>query len=397
MIQMQEELITAYKTTTKRLEQKDIFTVSFINGPRITIVGHSKKSYKINFINKQSGIIIYETIIKAGQWSEAMPKWLIPWHIKAFDVETNELVYEHIFSLKNKIVAIDFGSKSIGDGLSWMPYVDDFQKRYQCKVLCATHNNAWFEEKYPNITFMDKGSLFTGLDVYAHFAIGWFYNKESTNFDFTCAPRDCRTIPLGQVAADILHVPYVEKKPKVSWGTNIRPLAEKYICIGPHSTSACKLWPTENWQKVVDYALSKDLKIVYLGPPNIHKDKVFPLKNVIPIMGRPLKEVAEYLQHAEIFVGLGSGLSWMSWVMDTHTVMIAGFSQTFFEFQSNISRPYPKSSDVCTGCFNDITHVFDRKNWLWCPRHQKDSRQFECQKLITPQMVINAIAKKLDE
>ena len=77
-------------------------------------------------------------------------------------------------------------------------------------------------------------------DLYAHFAIGWFYKADDSDLDFTVFPQDCRTVSLQELAAQILHLPYKEIKPRVSWGTETRPVSSKYICIGPHSTAACK-------------------------------------------------------------------------------------------------------------------------------------------------------------
>ena len=397
MNKMQQELIEAYKTTIIKANKTDIFHISFTNGPRLSISGTSKNKYNIEFINRETGTVVYKTILGPGQWGQALPKWLIPWHIKVFDSITNELAYEHIFDLKDKLVTVAFGSKSIGDVLAWMPYVDDFQQRYKCKLYCSTHHNDWFESEYSNIRFIDVKQILNVPDTYAHFAIGWFYNEKEKNFDFSHAPRDCRTISLQELAADILRVPYKEKKPKVSWGSASSPISDKYICIGPHATAACKLWPSENWQKVIDFAIERGRKVIYLAPPNLSKDRLLPLKNVEPLLGQPLKDVARYLQHADVLVGLGSGLSWISWAMNTHVIMIAGFSLPFFEFQENISRPFPEDSDICTGCFNNPSYVFERKNWLWCPVHENDSKQFECQKLITPEMVLEDLAKQLDE
>ena len=32
-----------------------------------------------------------------------------------------------------------------------------------------------------------------------------------------------------------------------------------------------------------------------------------------------------YLYHADLFIGLGSGLSWANWALNKHTVMINNF------------------------------------------------------------------------
>lgn len=392
---MRKQLKKAYETTTIKTTHPDRIHVSFINGPRVAIYGQSDKKYKVDFIDIEKNNKIYSTVIKASQWAQALPKWVMPWQINVYDQD--KLIYTHNHDLREKNVAVVFGSKSIGDTLAWVPYVDEFQKRYNSKIFCATWHNDWFDGQYKNITFISHEEAKKIPDLYALFSIGWFYNDKNTDFNYTYAPNDCRTVSLQQLAAQVLRVPFKEIKPRTNWKNSARPLKDKYICIGPHSTIGCKHWPTENWQKIVDCCANQGYKIIYFAPSKIHKSNLLSLKGVIPMVGQPLTEVAQYLQHAELLVGLGSGLAWMAWALETHTIMIAGFSGKFFEFQGNISRPYPEVPGACTGCFNDPMYLFDRKNWNWCPRQEKTTRHFECQKLITTEMVIKAITKQLHD
>jgi autotransporter strand-loop-strand O-heptosyltransferase len=46
---------------------------------------------------------------------------------------------------------------------------------------------------------------------------------------------------------------------------------------------------------------------------------------------------------------------------------------------------------TCNGCWNDVRHRFDHKDFLWCPRHKDTPRQFECTRLITSDHVKTAI------
>jgi autotransporter strand-loop-strand O-heptosyltransferase len=99
---------------------------------------------------------------------------------------------------------------------------------------------------------------------------------------------------------------------------------------------------------------------------------------------RPLVERAHWLRHADFFVGLSSGLSWLAWAVGTPVVMIGGFTDPFNEF----ATPYRVINyQACHGCWHDVRHMFDRKDFLWCPRHKGTSRQFECSKLISTEQV----------
>jgi hypothetical protein len=43
--------------------------------------------------------------------------------------------------LTNKRVYISFDSKSLGDSIAWIPYVLEFKKKHDCKVIVYMGNN----------------------------------------------------------------------------------------------------------------------------------------------------------------------------------------------------------------------------------------------------------------
>ena len=94
------------------------------------------------------------------------------------------------------------------------------------------------------------------------------------------------------------------------------------------------------------------------------------------------------LYHAEFFIGLGSGLSWLAYAVNCPVVMICGFSQDWCEFYT----PYRVANrKVCNGCFNDYrVRYLDNEA---CPYHKNTPRALECQKKISPRMVLNAIER----
>ena len=97
------------------------------------------------------------------------------------------------------------------------------------------------------------------------------------------------------------------------------------------------------------------------------------------------------LYHAEFFIGLGSGLAWLADAVNCPVVMICGFSQDWFEFDT----PWRVANrNVCNGCFNEtdvraLSFLYKRR----CPHYDGTEREFECQKKITPRQVINAIER----
>ncbi len=87
-----------------------------------------------------------------------------------------------------------------------------------------------------------------------------------------------------------------------------------------------------------------------------------------------------YLYYCEMFIGISSGISWLSWALDKKTTIISGFSKPITE---------PLDDNVCNGCFN--SHRLDAGDWNWCPVNKGTSKQFECSKSITSKQVISII------
>jgi cephalosporin hydroxylase len=104
---------------------------------------------------------------------------------------------------------------------------------------------------------------------------------------------------------------------------------------------------------------------------------------------RSLEATSNYLLHAEMFIGVGSGLSWLSWALNVPTVIISGFSAPHTEpTDSNVLRIFNHNIG-CTGCFNQIR--LDAGDWNWCPVLKDTDRRFECTKSISGSYVIEKI------
>jgi hypothetical protein len=51
-----------------------------------------------------------------------------------------------------------------------------------------------------------------------------------------------------------------------------------------------------------------------------------------------------------------------------------------------------QSIQMCVGAVGMTTqYIFNREDWDWCHVHKGTERQFECQKSVTPDMVIEII------
>ena len=354
------------------------FITHFVNGPFLEIQNNIDKEYYVEFI-ATDGSIAYSTKLRSNMWTRANRQYYEDWTINVY--LDDEIVYTEKLNLKGSRVYIAIDSSALGDNLAWVPYIDEFRKKHNCHVICSTFKNDLFESQYPDIEFVNPGSEVN--NILAMYMLGWFYdlNKEPTK----------PNIPsLQEHACNILGLDFTEIRPKLNMDISYRPISEKYITIGPTTTLGCKEWSYPNgWQELVDYLNGLGYKVAV-----ITKEQTPWLNNVLDWTGdHPLQTRINQLYHSEFYIGLGSGLSWLSWSVGKPTVMIANFSKEGHEFTSNCIRITNKS--VCNGCWNNPNFTFDKGDWYWCPVNKGTEDHFICQKSITPKMVIAQISHLL--
>ena len=347
--------------------------ISFNLGTKVEVKGHHDKEYKVEFINGETNEVLHSAIISNNMWTRCNKSYYIPWVIKI----DNQIV--HTFNLKDKVTKVSFDSKSIGDTLAWMPQVLEFKNKYNAKVVVSTFHNEWFEklDVYKDLTFIKPD---VPQKSYAEYKLGWFkkdgkWDKGQNN------KNQANVVPLIQTATDILGLPYKEINHGVDFKPKKRPIKEKYICIGPRSTSGLKEWPYENWRKLADKLSKKGYKIVNLSYEG------FSGKNIINKEKLDWKNTWNYMYHAELFIGLGSGLSWANWSLNKHTLMVNNFIPLGYEFANNITKIENKS--VCHDCWVKPEYVFDAGNWDWCPEHEGTALQHICMKSLKVNEVFN--------
>jgi len=351
--------------------------IHFVNGPYVEVTGEVKKTYDVEFIDLSNNQIIHTATIKNNEWTRPHRKWFTSWKV-IVKAETGEYT-EHYFDLHDKRVLITLDSSSLGDSIAWIPYVEEFRKKHNCKVFVTTFHNNLFESQYPNLDFIPPGSKVDNL--YATFVVGVFLNENG--IDFSNNKSDYRNIPLQQIICDTLGLDYVEIKP------NIKKLKKyegkkPYICIATHSTAQAKYWNNPNgWQELVDYVKSIGYDVYLLSKEEDGFMGNINPSGVIKIDNKSLEEIGSIIQGSKCFVGISSGLSWYSWALNVPTILISGFTDENLEMKSDIIRVINKN--VCNGCWSK--HIFDRGDWNWCPEHKYTERQFECSKTITFDMV----------
>ena len=375
----------------KAVENECFFT--FIDGPRVTINGAKDAEYLVKFIDLDTQKEVFTSIITTNHWTACSVQYCMSWVIEVY--ENNVLWKTHKFDPTGKRVYIHLDSNSLGDTLAWAPYAEEFRKKWNCTVILSTHRNYFFEEQYPEIELAKPGAVVHNL--YASFGIGWYYNQQG-NVEIYKNPYDFKSYPLQQTATDILNMDFEEIKPKLKIKDRGRKIPGKrpYVCIAPHASALAKYWNLPGgWQGLINYIREKGYDVVMitqekLGNPWDDGKLGGKLTGVIDKTGdKPLEERINDIKHAAAFIGVGSGLSWLAWAIDTPVLMISGFSEEWTEFTKNCVRVVNETG--CRGCFNRAR--LDAADWRWCPDHKDTDRQFECTKLISLEQVIDSFNK----
>jgi autotransporter strand-loop-strand O-heptosyltransferase len=336
---------------------------------------HSDK-YLLEAIDEK-GNTVYSDELEPNHYIRCSRKWYTDWTLRVS--RDGKELFSHTINLMGKPVYIAFDSSSLGDTLAWIPYVEEFRKKHNCIVYCSTWWNKLFQNSYPLIRFVQPGTTINGL--YAMYTL--YY---SMPYNPAHNPINPVTIPLQRVASDILGLEFREIRPIIDVPET--EITDKYVCFSMHSTAQCKYWNNpQGWQQVVNYLNTLGYKVI-----NISKEKSNYMgnrhpKNTINHTGDKynIEHRVKELLGASMYIGVSSGLAWLAWSLGIPTVLISGCTKPFNEPKNGIYRVH--NTNVCNGCMNDASQLFDKGNWKWCP-HNKN---FECTRKISGDVVIQAI------
>ena len=339
-----------------------------------------------------TGNILYETDIGAGRINSSK-RYYLRCRIEVWANEhTGEPAFSHDYRAKGQDVLVQFPVGTLGDTLGWFPYAVKFQEQHGCRLTCAMAERLipLFRDAYPNIRFVTHEQV-DPQQFYATYSIGLFFDDEARIHQ----PCDFRLVGLHRTAGYILGVDPTEVAPRIALEDDRRPLPEPYVCIAVQSSSQSKHWNNPHgWHELVGFLKDSGYRVVCIDQKPVHGTGL--VWNHIPhgvedqTGDRPLLERARWIKHAEFFVGLSSGLSWLAWAVGTPVVMVSGFTHPLNEFHT----PYRVINyHACNSCWNDVRVRFDHKDFLWCPRHANTPRQFECTRLITGEAVKEAIRR----
>ena len=245
------------------------FSLTFDNGVKLNCSDLDlTKKYRAEIWDGDR-LVYSPSELKSGCWYKPSITYFVPWIVKVF--ENDDEIFSETFSVKDKDVYISFGSSSLGDSLSWMGQVINFKKETGCKKLYVkTYRNELFDiERYEEdgIYVIDER-----VDCDIHMHLGVFMSEEKVWKDERHL-RDWRKISIGQIAADIIGIKYIENRPYMNKEYIEKSYndSQKSIVIGPESTAQLKFWNREGaWQHVIDWHIDNGYIVYYAGKDKIH-------------------------------------------------------------------------------------------------------------------------------
>jgi len=361
----------------------------FNDGCRLTL---PDGQWHVRLSDLDTGNILYETDIGAGRINSAK-RYYLRCRVEVWEIgQPGESVFRHDYSAAGQDVLVQLPIGTLGDSVGWFPYAVKFQEKHNCRLSVAMAEKLipLFRDAYPDIQFLTHEQVQADR-FYATYSIGLYFDDEAHIHQ----PCDFRHVGLHRTAGYILGVDPTELPPRIAVKDDHRPLSEPYVCIAVQSSTHSKHWtnPT-GWHEVVAFLKASGYRVVCIDQKRVHGAGL--IWNHIPngaedqTGDRDIVERARWLKHADFFVGLSSGLSWLAWALGTPVVLISGFTHPINEFNT----PYRVINyHACNSCWNDVRVRFDHKDFLWCPRHANTPRQLECTRLITADAVKDTIRR----
>jgi autotransporter strand-loop-strand O-heptosyltransferase len=290
--------------------------------------------------------------------------------------------------MKKILIRIDV---SIGDTIAAVPYVGKFSIDHsEEKILFEINDNLipLLSPVYPTINFVGRNHNEN------------YDEKIEFKYDYGVSVQSGFAKQLGYDNPEYI-------RPKIINLEFQRPIKNKYITIGIHSTSQLKYWNHPKGKRVQPESLYWNelcgmIRKEGYTPVVVEQYDTFgnaPYRNGLPNksnkkFGQSLLESMNLIYHSEFYIGLSSGMAWIAHAMGKPVAIIANFTEEWNEFDLSTSD-YIKitNKNVCHGCWNKINvdHTFDKDDWYWCPKHKGTERQFECHTSITPEMVLENI------
>ncbi len=355
--------------------------IDFNDGLRLQVPAGN---WHVTIGDYDSGMVFYDQDVSETLLI-SMEKYYVHWQVEV--LRDGAPAFAHVFDPVGQKIRVVFNTSLLGDVLSFFPYLPCVRKAFGAADVYYSIDGKLQDlsrRMFPEIRMADG----VEDDTYATY----YFNITPLDFPGSI-PLDGRSTSLSRAGQFTLGLPALPPKP--AWPAGPRLIHEPYVCIGVQASSTAKGWLYPGgWEEVVAYIKGLGFRVLCIDRDK--KTEGFGYTVELPAGAedftgdRPLLERADMLHHAEFFIGLSSGLSWLAYTAGCPVVLICGFTQVWNEF----STPYRVYNRLaCHGCYND-----PRYDWREdvCPRQEKGSdAMFQCSRTITPRMVIAAVDRLL--
>ncbi|MCQ2380153.1 MAG: autotransporter strand-loop-strand O-heptosyltransferase [Victivallaceae bacterium] len=362
--------------------------IDFCSGVRIAVP--SGITVRVRVVDLDGGAVLEESVCPGGRTYSSRRKYFIRARVEVFDVATGAMIGRHDYDCTDRDVAIVIPDGGLGDNLAWLPLAEEFRSKHNCKLTCIC--GEWLirlvGEHYPDIKFVAHGSV-PVLSSYACYYLAIFGEDR-----MDWRPSEHQRWGMQGSVAMILGLEPGPRKMRLRLDSP-RPFPEPFVAISTMATNPCKYWNfPDGWNEIVIRLRACGYRVLDIDRDH---DLYFTDRHVaIPREAEdftgfiPIAKRIDMLRHADFFIGLPSGLSWLAWNCNIPVVLISGFTMEGSEFPT----PYRVTNyKTCHGCWNDSRLFFDPAAPCWCPRHLGTRRELECTRSITPDMVWNAICR----
>ncbi len=364
----------------------------FAFGYRVFIPAAEKgkeKKYQVRFFDIDSGMPLEQYDLKSGDVLCGDRKFFIRYRMEI--LQDGKFLFAHDYDCVGKRVYVCIPDGGLGDNLAWLPIVDRFREVSKADVCCVM--GEWMirlaGDLYPGLSFVPAGDNPKLSGAYANYFCGIF-KKENKSW----RPIDHQHLGMQAAVESILGLPQEPLKCRLHRGSP-RPFPEPFVCISTMATNPGKYWNfPDGWNQIIRFLKEYGYRVLDIDrdPRLFFANRQYTIPSEAEdFTGRfPIQQRIDLLEHADFFIGLPSGLSWLAWNLDIPVVMLSGFTMPNCEFPT----PYRVTNYLfCHGCWNDTNCFFDQNVPVWCPKHVGTPREIECTRAITPKMVRETILR----
>lgn len=349
----------------------------FQDGCRVWVPDGGK--WRVRLRDAEADTIVFDQTLQQGSFVQSAKRYFVPYEIKIW--KDDQEVFTHLYEAKDREILISMQLGGLGDQLAWMGHAAAFAQKHGCRLTCCVRTDlcALFAPVYPEISFISE--IPQEPSFYAQYKVLVFFDDAQRNHQ----PNDYRQVGLAHMGAYILGLSATERRPEVSIAEGGRPIEERYVCVGTQASGLCKYWNNpEGWYQLVRWLKAQGYRVICIDQKRLGGTQLdwraIPHGVEDQTGDRPLEERARWLKHADFFVGISSGLSWLAWAAGTPVVMISGFTEPYNEFFT----PYRViNRHVCNSCANDVRVRLEPDDAYFCPHHKGTDRAFECGRSIS--------------